>query len=392
MTTDYRPQTTNQQHMPLQMSRFLSQKFRFYTFVCIALLLFVHGYNLNQTYLQPFTTVDEPLGFTTFIEYFLANGVLRFRIPLLFIISGYIYASHDRVPYWQQIKKRSVSLLIPYLIWSAIGLAITWAWQQYPITAQAVLDAKIDQLGVNRPYAEIGWPGILLRWLFAPIAFQVWFILALFIYNLLYPLIRWAVTKYPLPLFALCFLIWAFELGFLVLDGRGLFFFALGVWFQKMNLNLEKKPAWLSMYICWLLFVGCSVIKTFMAFELEPSSRVTYWVLNVLHAVSILSGILAVWFSGDRVVKWCMRRPWFVWVSAFSFFIFGLHTPLVAYLTRLSYLYFSGLPNYRLFTYLLVPMIVLAFCVLMGALTRRFLPRFYSWATGGRGFRGNTMS
>jgi fucose 4-O-acetylase-like acetyltransferase len=385
---------TKHQHarMPAQMSRFLSQKFRFYTFVCIGLLLFVHGYNLNQTYLQPFTTVDERLTFTTFFEYFVANGVLRFRIPLLFIISGYIYATQDRVPYGQQIKKRTITLLIPYLIWSAIGLLITYAWQQYPVTAQAVMDSKLDQIGDHRPYSEIGWPGILFRWLFAPISFQVWFILALFVYDLLYPLIRWAVLKYPIPLFAACFLIWAFELSFLVLDGRGLFFFSLGIWFQKINLNLEKKPEWLSMYICWLLFVGCSVIKTFMAFELEPDNTVTYWALNILHAVSVLAGILAIWFSTDRVVKWFMRRQWFVWISAFSFFLFGLHAPLVVYLNRLCFIYFSDIPNYRLLTYLLVPALVFGFCILMGALIRKLLPRFYSWATGGRGFRGSTVS
>ena len=372
------------------MSRFLSQKLRFYTFVCIALLLFVHGYNLNQTYLQPFTTVDESLTFTTFFEYFVANGILRFRIPLLFIISGYIYATQDRVPYKQQIKKRAITLLIPYLIWSAIGLLITYAWQQYPVTAQAVMDSKLDQVGDNRPYAQIGWPGILFRRLCAPISFQAWFILALFVYDLFYPAIRWAVTRYPIPFFAVCFLVWAFELSFFVLDGRGLFFFSLGIWIQKINLNLEKKPEWLSMYISWLLFAGCSVIKTFMAFELEPNSWITYWALNALHAVSVLSGIVAVWFSTDRLVKWCMRRHWFVWISAFSFFIFGLHAPLVVYLTRLSFIYFSDIPNYRLLTYLLIPTLVFGFCLLMGALVRKVLPRFYSWATGGRGFRGSS--
>lgn len=378
--------------MPAQISRFLSQKFRFYTFVCIGLLLFVHGYNLNQTYLQPFTTVDEPLTFTTFFEYFVANGILRFRIPLLFIISGYIYATQDRIPYGQQIKKRAITLLLPYLIWSAIGLLITYLWQQSPVTAQAVMDSKLDQVGDNRPYAQIGWAGIIFRWLCAPISFQLWFILALFVYDLFYPVIRWAVTRYPIPLFALCFFIWAFELGFFVLDGRGLFFFSFGIWIQKINLNLEKKPEWLSRYICWLLFIGCSVIKTFMAFELEPGSKITYWSLNVLHAVSVLSGIVAVWFSTDRLVKWCMRRHWFVWLSSFSFFVFGLHAPLVVYLTRLSFTWFSTVPNYRLLTYILIPSLVFGFCVLMGSLARRFLPGFYSWSTGGRGFRGNTVS
>ncbi len=372
--------------MRVQISRFLSQKLRFYTFLSIALLLAVHGYNLHQTYLQPFTTVQEPLTVTTFFEYFMANGILRFRIPLLFIISGYIYALKDNLPYLVQIKKRAINLLIPYFIWSAIGLFTTYLWQQFPITAQAVADSSLDQMGDNRPYTEIGWTGVLTRWLAAPISFQLWFILALFLTNLIYPFIRWAIKQHPIWWFVLTFLLWVFELGFFVVDGRGLFFFSFGVWLQKTDFHLERKPKWLSLYMAWLLFIGFSVIKTFMAFELDPSNHITFVVLNVLHDVAVLSGILAVWYGADKLVSWCMRQSWFVWLSSFSFFIFGLHAPLVVYLTRLFYLYIDDIPNYRLITYLLVPAIVFFFCVGVGALMRKLFPLFYRWATGGRGF------
>lgn len=373
--------------MPVQISRLVSQKLRFYTFLSIALLLAVHGYNLHQTYLQPFTTVQEPLTFTSFFEYFMANGILRFRIPLLFMISGYIYAFKDKeAPYLQQVSKRARTLLIPYLIWSAIGLATTYLWQQFPVTATAVLESKLDQLGDNRPYAEIGWWGMVARWLVAPISFQLWFILALFLTNLFYPGIRWAIRFIPIVWFALSFLLWVFELGVFVFDGRGLFFFSAGVWLQKTGFNLEKKPKWLSLYLAWLLFVGFSVIKTFMAFELDPGSKYTYVLLNILHDIAVLAGILAVWFGADGLVKWCMRQHWLLWLSSFSFFIFGLHAPLVVYVTRLFYLYLHDIPNYRLITYLLAPATVFFGCVALGALCRRYVPGFYRWATGGRGF------
>jgi fucose 4-O-acetylase-like acetyltransferase len=371
--------------MPAPISRFLSHKFRFYTFICIALLLFVHGYNLNEGYLEPSTTVREPLTFTTWFEYFMANGILRFRIPMLFIISGYIYAMKDKAPYGLLVSKRATTLIVPYLLWSAIGLLVTYLWQQHPVTARAVSEAGIDQLGDNRSYSEIGWGGIWFRWLRAPIAFQLWFILALFLYNVSYPLIKWVVLKHPVPWFAFTFFLWVTQFSFLFIDGIGLLFFSTGILLQKMDVNLEKKPEWLSMYLAWLLFIGFSVIKTFMAFELEPYARLTYWVLNILHDGSVLSGILAVWFGVDKLVKWCMRRRSFIWASSFSFFIFGLHVPLVIYLTRLLFRYGSALPNYRLVMYLVAPIITLSFCILTGAVIRRLFPRFYYLLTGGRG-------
>src|SRR3982750_389447 len=125
------------------MNRFLSQKFRFYSFISISLLLYVHGYNLNDSYLTPFSSVQERLTLTTFIEYFLANGALRFRIPLLFIISGYIYALQDSKPYAERVKKRFFTLIVPFLIWSAVGLAITYLLQQFPVTATAVRESTL---------------------------------------------------------------------------------------------------------------------------------------------------------------------------------------------------------------------------------------------------------
>jgi fucose 4-O-acetylase-like acetyltransferase len=368
------------------MNRFLSQKFRFFSFLSITLLLYVHGYNLNDTYLTPYSTVNEPLTFTTFIEYFLANGALRFRIPLLFIISGYIYALGDKKPYIQRIKRRFETLMIPFFFWSAIGLAITYLWQQFPLTAQAVKDAAIDQLGDNRPYNEIGWKGIVYRWLVRPVSFQLWFIRGLFIYNLIYPFINWFISKYPAIWFVIVFLFWHTIFSIFFIEGQGLFFFSLGILLYKRNYPIDKKPIWFSHYMSWLFYIGISVIKTFMAFELEAEDAATPYILYALHDISIAAGILAIWFGADEIVKRCMSKSWFLWLSAFSFVIFALHVPLIHYTTRLAFAYWRLFPNYRLLTYLVVPVIVFFACIATGALLRNTFPKVYKLATGGRGF------
>jgi hypothetical protein len=63
------------------MERSLSDKFKFVSFLSMVLLVYVHGNNLNNRYVLPFTVVDEQLTFNTFVQYFLANGIFRFRIP-----------------------------------------------------------------------------------------------------------------------------------------------------------------------------------------------------------------------------------------------------------------------------------------------------------------------
>lgn len=368
------------------MHRFLSQKFKFYTFVCIALLLFVHGYNLQVTYLAPFSLVNEELTFTAFFEYFFANGILRFRIPMLFLISGYIFSIQDKRPYGQRVKRRLVTLMIPYLIWSAVGLAVTYLCQQYPVTAEAVQRAALDQLGDNRPYEELGWGGVIKRWLLAPVSFQLWFIRSLFVYNLLYPVFRWGVTRFPVPTFMILGILWLSFFQVPLVEGQGLFFFVAGIWLQKRSYPIERKPEWFSHFLNWLVFVGICVIKTFIAFEFDTLTPTIKWALMVLYACATVAGVLAVWFSLDDVVRWLMTRRWFLWTTNFSFFIYGMHIPLLAFVTNLFFMYLANFQFYRLFTYLVAPTLVLLFCIGLGALVRKMAPGVYKLATGGRGF------
>lgn len=369
------------------MHRFLSQKFKFYTFICIALLLFVHGYNLQVTYLAPFSLVHEELTFTTFFEYFFANGILRFRIPMLFLISGYIFAIQDKRPYTQRAKRRFVTLMVPYFIWSAVGLAVTYLWQQWPVTLEAVQRASLDQLGDNRTYEEIGWGGVMKRWLLAPVSFQLWFIRSLFVYNLLYPVFRWSVTRFPLPTFLLLGIFWlSFFQSIPLIEGQGMFFFVAGIWLQKRSYPIERKPEWFSHFLNWLVFAGICIIKTFMAFEFDTLTPTIRWAFTVLYVCATVAGVLAVWFSLDDVVRWLMAKRWFAWATDFSFFVYGLHIPLLAFVTNLFFIYLSNFQLYRLFTYLAAPTLVLLFCIGMGALVRRLLPGVYRLATGGRGF------
>jgi len=368
------------------MSRLLSLKFRFFTFVSITMLAYVHGYNLHSNYLSPFSMVEEPLTVTTFFEYLTANGLLRFRIPLLFLISGYLFAYNDHRSYGATIRKRFTTLVIPYLLWSGLALLFTFLLQQIPFTAEIVAESRLDQLGNNRPYTEIGWAGVLTRWIIAPIDYPLWFILALFFYNLLYPFIRWILAKAAYIWLPFTFLLWLILIQFWIIDGSGLFFFSLGIWLQKKNYSLEKKPSWLSVGVFFILFIGICVIKTFMAFELDPdlfSSRV---LVAVLFKIAVLCGLLSIWYGSDEVVKWAMNRKWFHHLSGYAFFIFAAHVPLLPYTMHFAMKYFSFLPYYRLTLYLVVPGLIVLFCIFLGSLLKRYLPGFYLLLTGGRGF------
>ncbi|QIX61271.1 acyltransferase [Hymenobacter sp. BT18] len=367
---------------PARLDPFLSQKLRFWSLVAMVLLVYVHGYNLHSRYLQPWTPVDEALSPGTFVQYFLANGLLRFRIPILFAISGYLFAHHDAsAPHGVRVKRRLRTLLLPYLLWSAIGLGFTWALEQYPPTRQLVVEAALSIFGPQNPLVSGYSPGeLLLRWLLLPVPFQLWFLRSLLVYNLAYPWIRKAVARGPWVYFSIAGLLWFTEFGIPPLfEGTGLVFFALGVWLRKTEFNVLTPPRWFRLGLFAAVWVLLLAVKTWLAFYFEHPP---FLLMLFLHKTAEALGVLVMWFGADGLVRAAMRRSWFGWLTGFSFMIYVLHVPLVNYATEAA---LRAWPGQNLLVFLLLPLAIVALAVLLGAALRRLVPGVYGVLTGGRG-------
>lgn len=368
---------------------FNSRKFKFWSFLSMFLLVFVHGYNLHERYMQPWTIPGEPINITTFTEYFFANGIFRFRIPMLFIISGFLYALHDHRPYKQRTKKRLRTLLMPYIIWSAVGFAFTWFLELFPYSKAIVYASHIVQIDDHRMLLhDYRWYEILGRLILIPVPYQLWFIRVLLIYNIAYPAIRWCVTHRLVKwiFFSIAALMWLGTMGFVLFEGEGLLFFSLGVWMQKTNFNIDLPARWLKPLWWGCGFILLATIKTVLAFLGQPVlGNAIFPALIILHKSVILCGLISAWYGCNGLVNWCMQRKWFVWITAFSFIIYAIHAPLVAYSIEAVFAVVNYLPHYRLLTFILLPLTIIAFAVGTGALLRWVWPGFYGVLTGGRG-------
>ncbi len=375
--------------LPLTVSEFNSRKFKFWSFISMFLLVFVHGYNLHERYMQPWTMPGEPLNITTFTEYFLANGIFRFRIPMLFIISGFLYALHDQRSYSQRTKKRLRTLLLPYVIWSALGFAFTYFLELFPYTRDIVSSSNIVRIDDHRALLhDYRWYEMLARWILLPVPYQLWFIRVLLMYNIAYPAIRWCVTHRIVKwiFFSVAVLMWLGTMGFVFFEGEGLLFFSLGVWMQKTSFNLDVPARWLKPVYWGAAFVLLAAIKTVIAFLGQPVlGNGIFPVLIILHKLVIFSGLIAAWFGCNRLVDWCMQRKWFVWLTAFSFMIYAVHAPLVAYAIEALFDFVNQLPFYRIISFILLPLVIISFAVGTGALLRKLWPGLYGLLTGGRG-------
>ncbi len=366
----------------------ISEKFKFWSFVSMFLLVFVHGYNLQNRYLQPWTMTEEPLTVNTYLQYFLANGIFRFRIPMLFIISGYLYALHDVQPYGVRTKKRLRTLLVPYLIWSAVGLGFTYCLELFTVTKSLVASSHLMQIDGKRmflhQYKLLGW---FYYWLVAPASYQLWFIRVLLMYNIAYPVLKWLVTnKYAQwVFFPIAILFWLATFGLFFIEGEGLLFFSLGIYMQKTNFNIIQPNRWLKPLPWAIIFIVGAAIKTRLAFVGYQTMGNWMYAMVLLHKLIVFSGLVAAWYGCNAIVTWCMQRQWFVWLSGFAFIIYALHVPLVTYTIDGMLMVLHHLPHNRLISFIVLPLLIIALSIVVGALLRKILPKVYGVLTGGRG-------
>ena len=374
-------------------------------------LVFVHGYNLRDNYLQPFTMPGEPMTATAFGEYLLANGLLRFRIPMLFAISGYLFALGDGRPFWPRLGRRLRTLGVPYLAWCglAIGLAAVLTWA-HPLTRAAVLGAQLGIFGMA-PVWQAGWLEWVHGFTVQPLGFQLWFIRTLLLCNLLYPLWR-AIAMGPgwgrWVAYGLLGAAWVLGMEFPFVVPEGLLFFLLGVQYAKRGLPAAAPwPLWLAA----ALWVGLCVAKTYVAFHVEwhtlvanPQTDADYSLrlllpagsvnlpptayfmgMILVHRLAEIAGLITAWYGLEGLARRAMAWRPFAWASAFSFFLFMGHEPLLHYVQGTLNLAVPHFALFRLATYVLVPTAVIVLLIASGAALRAAWPAAYRLLTGGRG-------
>lgn len=364
------------------MEKFTNKKITFFSFVSMLFLVFVHSYNLNNTELLPYSTITENLSVTTFTEHLLVNGLLRFRIPILFLISGYLFARHSNNNFGKTLKKRLRTLVVPYLIWSAVGILVTYLYQ-----LSSLFPAVGNIYSNAGTVASLSFTDLFFTWIKSPYAFQLWFIRVLFMLNLLYPVINYFIKKFPLPFFVFAAFTWIVSYKQDLFMGEGFFFFSAGVWLCKTNFNLSVAPKWLNVKISLFIFLFCAVVKTWLAFRGNAllGEMVNKYFLIILYRITEISGLLTLWFGMEKAVLTFMANKHFAYSSSFGFIIYAVHAPVCVFVMDAMLALTKDMAGSRLICFLISPLFIIAFCLFFGATLRKYMPWIYKISTGGRG-------
>ncbi len=344
-------------------------------------LLFIHNYNYSPSVITPSTMIDGKASAGLFIELFVSNSLLRFRLPLLMAISGYLMANSKELPFAELLIKKFKTLMIPYFFISISGLAITIFFEILVYgfhSNEGILGKSLWHFSMKDYFNFI---------FVTPVSFQLWYLKTIFMLAALSPIIRSVLKRIPLQALGLLFIIWMFTNH---LDGetrdRGFIFYTLGFYLRMYNFDLAKPFSFFKPIYALHLFITICFVRTGLAFFHGGNVNHIKYAMTILFKLNEMLGLYACWFCFDGFVASIINKEWYAKVSTCSFFVYAFHAPLINYVgTFLMVKHFYTLPASHLASYFFIPMLLLPALVLLDKLVHQYFPNFYLVFSGGRG-------
>lgn len=370
-------------------SKIASRTIEALRFPCAVLIVLIHVFQVRpETGLSRFS-----LSYA--VQILLSQGIARIAVPVFFLISGYLFFSKldrwDWGAYFQKLKKRVRTLLVPYLLWVTLAFLVEFIIALFRGSSPVEL---LSNYGWGLIYWNCGryfvsFEKNVLGWAIPsayPFDFPLWFVRDLIVLCLLAPVIHFLIRKtrgwilavlYPLYLLQ----IWIPLEGF---SAEGFFFFSLGSTLRIYGKDIVevfrkfRLPAYIvsaiALFLC-LWSYGDSVGSRIM--DVRPLAyEIRLLTLpGAVAAFNIVSALLEKGIWKDNA-----------FLAECSFPIFAAHTIRLPFLTGfvLEKLIPGASGMASLARYLIQPALIIGIIILAFLLAKRILPRTTALFTGYR--------
>lgn len=331
------------------MSKKLSDKIKIGSFVCTVMVVYRHSLN----YMAFFDTWTGQ-GICGWVE----DGfsvLTEVAIPYFFIVSGFFFFRTDYSigrNYLSMLGKKTRTLLLPFVTWNIVGAIALWF---------------SNRESIGDSFATCLYNLAMSKW-YPPL----WYVRDLMVFMILTPIIYWLYRKdswlFYIPVFVLLFYMWN-PVDSSFLSTEGVLFFLIGGLFQKKNFHFTDKwktNVFIAMAFVWFLlcFLQLGKISLFV------------------HKLTVVFGLFTLWNLIEEIPL-CITKRLLVWAK-YSFLIYVLHLNILRFLKNLLGYYFHGNELMALLTYLLLPVLTIAFVVFIGRILRYRFPKVMAIVLGGR--------
>lgn len=340
-------------------------------FFCVA-IVFLHAY----TSTQPWEGVENGKPVYEAVTYMFSLQWGEVGVPVFFVISGYLFFYNTRLDfqdYKRKIRSRVKSLLIPYLFWNFLFIALFFVAEQLPVVSQYFS-------GVNKRVSDYSWLDFVRafwdrgEWQGGngtPFDWPLWFVRNLFCLCLLSPVLKYFICWFKgwgiLALLALWY--WSGGLDFLL---SSVLFFVLGGYFSLIRKELiveDKKYLRILSVVYPVLFLADFFTRG-EAYHL------------IVHRTAILGGIffffyLAAWGveKGRITVK-----PYY---GQLSFLLYVVHNPVLNVVRKATVSLFpSASDGMSLLLYFADVFIVIGGIAVLFFILQKYFPAFLRFSAG----------
>lgn len=354
-------------------------------FPCAVLVVMIHAF----TFLPQFS---EEMGVGQLIGVLFSKVICRVAVPIFFLISSFFFYKKLEIWDWSiykdKLKRRFVSLVIPYLLWNVV--MILYILITYLISC--ILNHGISTYNILEYFSDRG--GYLMFWNCArygiddtsinligmkvfqdapPINYPLWFVRDLIVLNCLSPLFYFIVKHLKAIGLILLYLIYVINIR-IPIDGispEGCFYYGLGCY---LCINHKNIVLFFSNYkrVSYLL---ASIFMVICLFTYGSQFHLLFRRLFTLFGVSSSFCITSAFLKAGKIKV----RPL---LTESSFVIFASHTIGILPLTYIVLNLFFTNDSFYLLKYFLSTAFTVTTVLIIFSLAKKFIPRTINVLTG----------
>lgn len=296
--------------------------------------------------------IELSTGTSKFVQLLFTEELTRVAVPLFFLISGYLYfinCDGSKFFFYEKMKRRIKSLIVPYLILTIIG-GIFWAIVKHTAIPITVIDS------------------VLIK---PKVFYQLWFVHDLIILVLLSPLLYHIFKKMPYLWMIACYY-WITGHYWGYMDCESVLFWGTGA-IIALHAPAVAEQSWRDRKA---LLVGLLVVWICTSIVIIYMGERPFWV----HGINLLLGVFVIWSCYDLIAPYLSLST----VFSFSFFLFLFHEPVLTGFKKIMLTMLELNQLTSLSVYILSSGSTIVSVILMGKCVKRYLPKLYKVINGGR--------
>lgn len=328
------------------------------------MVLFIHSYTRAVSMSSGTIVLQIPRWLDT-LKYVISESISKCAVPGFFAISA-VLLYRKEFSWWENIKKKCRSLLIPYLIMNTFWVGFYFVCQQIP----AVSDYFSNPENLVGSWNFSGWLRGYGVTVISPLLYPLWFLKYLFLMNVLSKVYLAVIKRLPVLSGAVLLAAWLYLHNYS--EVQAAIFWGFGCLLAVKQPNFEKLFQWK-----WVIAAGYVALVAVDALTRHIVPR------EIVNKVCILWGIVF-WFVCMTEFKSEKFSSILMKLSVHAFGIYLFHEMNLFILKKLLAKLLPQTPVMQLVQYLGIPAAIFVYCLVLSVVMKRYLPKVYGLVTGNR--------